>query len=423
MIPMLLGVSHVTAPVEVREKMALTKEQLLQALGMVKSYVGQAAILSTCNRVEVYATVPEARRGVEQLGQFLRDYHGFSSPDFLRYYYVHFDKDAVRHLLRVASGLDSMVLGEDQILGQIRQALRLAEAAGTAGWPLSNLLREALRVGKRARTETQISRYSVSVSSVGVEKAKQVLGDLGSRSVLIVSAGEMGKLAGKIVRDSGARRITVTSRTFQRAADLAARLGGQAMPFDRLVEVIADADIVISSTGASGFVLGPDAVAQAMSLRPQRPLVVIDIAVPRDVDPAVARIDNVHLFDIDDLQSVSQASLHERQREAVKAECIIDAEVPRLMRWWQTLKVVPTIAELRQRAEAICQREVAKTLKKMPDLSEEEQARLDAMTQAIVKKLLHHPITYLKKNSGDGSYLEMVRRLFNLDVAAPKQRC
>lgn len=422
MIPVVLGINHTTAPVEVREKMALTKDQILEALGLAKRYVPQAAILSTCNRVEIYATVPEAEQGFEHLRQFLCDYHNLGVYDLSRYYYVYFDQDAVRHLLRVAAGLDSMVLGEDQILAQVRQALNLAEAAGTAGRPLSNLLREALRVGKRARTETLISHYSVSVSSVGVEKAQQVLGDLSSRSVLIISAGEMGKLTGKIVRDSGAQSIVVTSRTFQRAADLAARLGGQAVPFDRLVEAIAAADIVISSTGAATFVLGKATVARAMALRPERPLVIIDIAVPRDVEPEVAETNNVYLFDIDDLQSVSQASIQERQKEAVRAETIVDAEVPRLMKWWQTLKVVPTVAAIRQRAEAVRQSELDKTIKRLPDLSEEDQARLDAMTRAIVKKILHHPITRLKKNSKDDGYLETAKHLFNLDGSAPERQ-
>lgn len=410
-----VGVNHKTAPLEVREKLALGREQLDEALASLRQYVPQGAILSTCNRAEVYAGVDRPTTGSKHVQRFLYEYNRLTPEEISHCVYTYSGTDAVRHLFRVAAGIDSMILGESQILGQVRSASEQAEAAGALRFPLSNLFRHALRVGRMVRGETAISRNAVSVSAAAVVLAKKIFGDISQCKVLVISMGEAGKLTAKTLRDSGVAEILVTSRTYDRAVAMAEKLGGRAIPLHHMAAALAACDIVISASGSPHFVLEPPLVREAMSSRAERPLFLIDIAVPRDIDPDVKVISNVYLYDIDDLQTVSDNNLREREREVSKVEAIIDEEVAKFSLWWQSLKVVPTIAALRHQADAVRQAEVQKTLSRLRGLSEVDAARIDAMTKAIVRKMLHKPTVFLKGHKNGSEYANALRQLFDLD--------
>ena len=409
-----VGLSHKTAPVEVRERFAFTADEMPQALSRLPERVGAGIILSTCNRTELYITSAD-HLSAEALVSLITTCKGLPMPYDASRFYVLRQRDAVRHLYRVAAGVDSMVLGEAQILGQVRDALSAAQKSKAVNPLLSRLFRSAISVGKRARSETSIGRYGVSVSSAAVALARDLFGTLAGRSVLVISAGQSGKLATRSLIDSGVSRVMVANRTLQRAEELAVRLNGQAIPFDGLGNALASADIVISSTGSDHFVLGLEDVRAAMTERQGNSLLLIDIAVPRDVDPRVREMGAVHLHDIDDLEKVSDANMRQRAREVHKVEAIVDDEVERFLAWWHSLDVVPTIVALHQRAEAIRRSEVERTLRRLPHLSPEEQRRVDAMASAIINKLLHHPTAQLKGNKGNPVYTEALRSLFDLD--------
>ncbi len=409
-----VGISHRTAPVEVREQLAFSTAELPDALRHLSDELGGAIILSTCSRTELYITIPSDKVGsVDGLVSLLAKSKGLNEAlDPLRFYVLH-DQEAVRHLHRVAAGIDSMVLGEAQILGQVREALAQAQHAHAAHPLLARLFRSAISSGRRARSETNIGRYAVSVSSTAVALAKRTLKKLSDRTVLIVSAGESGKLAAKSLLDSGASNIIVTNRTYAKARELAAKLGGEAVPFNKLGEAVAAADIVISATESEGFVLNYEDVQSVTAERKGRPLLLIDIAVPRDIDPRVREVTSVHLYDIDDLQKVADTNMQQRAHEVHKVEAIIDEEIGRFNDWWRSLEVLPTIAALRQQAETSRRAELERTLKRL-DLTPEEQRRIEAMTSAIVKKILHKPISHLKTNGNGHHYSEAVRALFEL---------
>lgn len=408
------GVDYKTAPVRVRERLAVSGEGLAEALSALRRFVGHGVILSTCNRTEVYAA-PEGREE-GRLRQFLSDHWGVPQEELSPYLWIYEQEEAVRHLFGVASGLDSMVLGEEQILGQVRQAMKASQAQGSLGPVLSHLFRSALRVGKRARTETAIARSALSVSSIAVDLARRTLGDLRSTAVLVVSAGEAGALTAKALIQTGAAKVLVASRTYERAEELAGKLGGRAIPFGELPQAVADCDIVISATGSPHFILSPDSVRQAMQERPGRPLLLIDIAVPRDIDPEVRKLDNVFLYNIDDLKQVAEANLQGREKEVVKVEKVIDAEMAEFLSWMNSRAVVPTIAALRSKADSIRERELAKALSKLPGLSEKERATIEALTRAIMNKVLHDPMVRLKGRSHISS--QVVRELFALEEEA-----
>ncbi|MFQ6014560.1 MAG: glutamyl-tRNA reductase [Anaerolineae bacterium] len=426
------GVSHKTAPVEVLEKLAFTTQGREEALAeLVRedqnrgNPVAEGALLFTCNRVELYALVDDSEEGSERVGFFLSDFHGFDRGAFADYLYLYRDEAAVSHLFAVASGIDSLVVGEPQILGQVRDAFEEAASQGTIGRVLSALFRQALATGKRARTETGISQNAVSVSYAAVELARKIFGDLGSRQVLIIGAGETGELTAKTLMDNGAKGIIVANRTYDRALTLARRWGGRAWNFNRLPLALWQTDIVISSTGAPHPILRPDMVREAMRMRNNRPLFLIDIAVPRDIDPAVGAIDNVYLYDIDDLRAVVEANLQERQKEVGKVEAIVAEEAAKFMTWFHSLDVVPTISDLRRRAESIRRAELEKALRRLGDLSERERNIINALTLGIVNKILHEPTVRLKRqaNERDGyRYREAIRELFALDGGGPKEK-
>ncbi|MBI2940743.1 MAG: glutamyl-tRNA reductase [Chloroflexi bacterium] len=416
-----VGLNHRTAPVAVRERFAFAQAQLVEALGVLPAYVAEGTILSTCNRTEVYAVADQAGEARARCLQFLVDFHGLSPGDVEPHVYAHENEDAARHLFRVAAGLDSMVLGEPQILGQVRQAYEAASRHECLGAILSSLFRSALHVGKLVRTETDIGRHAVSLSYAAVELARSIFGDLARCCVLVVGAGEMGKLTARTLVDCGAGAVLVANRTLARAEELAGRFGGQAVPFDDLSAALARADIVISSTDAPGFIIDAAQVRQAMArFRHNRPLFLVDIAVPRDVDPAVQQVSGVYLYNVDDLQAICEANRGERQREVRKVEALIDLEVGRFRHWWQTLEVLPTVADLRNHAERIRQAEVARALARLGPLTEREVFTIDAMSKAIVNKLLHVPTTRLKEQPATAhEYIHVLRYLFGLDEGRP----
>ena len=414
-IIMVVGVNHKTAPIEVREKLALAGNQLESAHHLLTSYVNQGVILSTCNRSEVYALVSDPKEGTQGIGRFFSEHCSVSLNEFSSYLYTYLQEDAVRHLFKVSSGLDSMILGDEQIRGQVRQALKAALAGGSLKHPLLRLFQQALRVGRRVRSETEISKYGASASRASIALAREAFSEIGACSVLIIGAGQVGRLTAKAMRDSNVQQLTIISRTGEKATALAERFNARAATFDQLTECLADSDIVISSTGASGFILGLDQVREAMQGREHRPLLLIDIAVPRDIDPQVKGLENVFLYDIDDLEMVSVPDSGEKQNKLLNAEATINSEVAKFTEWWHALEVVPTIIALRGKAEDVRQREVNKYLGKMSELSEKERARIDALTRSIVSEILHNPTVRLKDKNRGQRYQLMVEELFALE--------
>lgn len=415
---LVVGLNHHTAPLDVREKLAVGKAQLSDALNAMGTYVDQGVILSTCNRSEVY-TLGSDGPAEHGLKEFLTDYYEITSIDVDRYVYCHRHGECVRHLFRVASSLDSMILGEGQILRQVRDAFEAASESRCVQSPLSHLFHQALRVGKRVRRDTGISRHASSVSRACVELARQRLGDLRQLKGIVIGTGDAGKLAAMALKESGLAHLAVTNRTHERALELAQELDGEAIPFRDMDTALQDVDIVIGSTGSPGYVLEGSAISRTMATRPQRPLFLIDIAVPRDIDPAAAQLDNVFLYDVDDLQTISAANRLERERQATRAEEMVDREVEQFLEWHRTLKVVPTIASLRKRAEEIRERELERLLKRLDHkLTPMDIESLETMTRAIVNKLLHEPTTHLREHHSSAK-IQLARELFNLEDEIP----
>jgi glutamyl-tRNA reductase len=416
-----IGLNHRTAAVDLREKMAISEHQArvaLSRLGCGNLKIGslsEMAILSTCNRVEVYAAGPDL--DFLALEQFLSEIHGLGSEVFAPSMYKLADEDAVRHLFHVAAGLDSLVVGEPQILGQVTQAFGLARSQNSMGKVLSRLFQSAIHTGKRARTETAIARNPASVASIAVHLTENIVGELAAARVVLVGAGEMAEGTLQALVKRGVHRVTVINRTIERARELANRWMGEPATFESLPGALASADILISSTSAPHTLIHPVDVLAAMQQR-SRPLVIIDIAVPRDVDEEVRLIPNVRLFDMDGLQDYLEQSVELRAQEIPLVEKIIQEEIEAFSAFLQTLDVLPIIADLRQKAEEIRQRELEKTLRKLSNLSPAEIAALEAMTTAMVKKLLHDPIQALREQAGGpqvSEFTTVTRSLFRLD--------
>ena len=419
---LVLGLNHRTAPLAVRERLSITQERLPEALKAMGSYGVPGVILCTCNRSEFYATEPLERNsesgslgvGDQRIKQFLVGYFGIPLVDVERHLYLHQDTDCVRHIFRVASSLDSMILGEEQIIGQVRDAFHAAVAAETAKQPLSFLFQRALRVGRQVRRNTGIGANPLSVSRACAELVKAKLGSLDGLQVLVVGAGEAGELAAHGLSHSGAREIVVANRTRQHAEDLAERFSGRTVPFSRLGPAMKDADIVVSCTGSPEYVVQARMVEEAMAHRPDRSLFMIDIAVPRDIEPAVGDIPNVMLHDIDDMNHVSQANRQEKLLQAQHAEESVSLAADEFLEWRRSLEALPTVVALRDKAERIRESEFEKTLRKLNGkLSAAEVTSLDAMTRAILKKFLHDPTVFLKEHRTNG-HLELTKELFQL---------
>ncbi len=413
----IVGVSHRTAPLEVREALAFPRDALGDALSRARAGTGlsEAMILSTCNRVEVYGREDEGAPG-NALVRFLAESHGQSAEALASHVYRVEGDAAVRHAFRVAASLDSLVIGEPQILGQVKEAYQIAEEAESLGSTLNALRNRSLAAAKRARTETGIGHNAVSVSYVAVELARKIFGELKNRNVLLVGAGKMTELAAKHLVRSGARATVLGGRTFEKAEELAAALGGRAAPFEALRQELVRADIVISGTGAPGVVIRREDVESARSGR-QRPLFLIDIAVPRDIEASAGKLDGVFLYDLDDLKSVAEANLRERRKEAAAAEAIVEQEVREFLAWQKSLDVVPLLVELRRRGDEIRKDELAKARKRLGALTPEQEAALEAATTAMVNKLLHPPTAALKEIARNGfapEQVALIRRLLGL---------
>jgi glutamyl-tRNA reductase len=414
------GINHLTSPVEEREKLAFTPDELAPALRQISAVTHGAVILSTCNRTELYATVPEGE-GARLIELLNRAKGAHVQP---AHFYIYYHADAARHLFRVSSGIESMILGESQILGQVREAMSAATHAGTLNGVLSRAFHSAIAVGKRARTETHIGRHAVSVSSAAVSLARQHAGDLTGKTVLVISAGSMGKLAARSIAGNSGARIIVANRTLERAVELAEEIGPAArgVALDDLPQALAEADIVISGTSSEGYVLGPRVLRPVLEARDAGGILLIDIAVPRDIDPAVRDIPGVLLFDIDDVDAVARTGLEGRQAEISRVEAIVEEEVADFLEWWRSLDVVPVIAALRERAESIRRAELERALRRLPALDEESRRRIEAMTAAIVKKMLDRPIARLKNGHDKGLYMEALQDLFGVQAPAPAPR-
>jgi glutamyl-tRNA reductase len=352
--------------------------------------------LSTCNRSEFYF-LEKGQEDGPRLKELLVRHFGIAQEDLHQFLYEHRGYDAIRHLFRVASGLDSMILGEDQIIGQVRQAYQVASEQGAVPGLLARLFQQSSRVGRKVRRDSGIGRHPLSVSRACVDLARLVVGDLTSSCVLVVGAGEAGETAAEALSYAGARSVTVVNRTYSRAAELADRLSGKALSFDNLPQALAGSDIVISCTGSPGFILPANMIGQTMASRPDRPLFLIDIAVPRDIDPEAGQVRNVSLCDIDDLESVSNTGRQQRAQEAAAAEALASEEAWQFEQWRRSLESLPPVIDLRRRAEEVRTTELERTLRKLNGkLTSEERDSLDAMTRAIVNKLLHTPTVYLK---------------------------
>ncbi len=415
---LLIGMSHKTASLELREKLALSCTEPIIMLERIKAIpsVEEALYLSTCNRFELIART-DGETAVPQIKAFLLSRTNITPEELEKIIYVHRDEDAVKHIFRVASSLDSMVMGEPQILGQVKDAYRQSIAAKSTGIILNKVLHAAFRTAKRVRTETAIANNAVSVSFAAVELAKKIFSELKGKAVLLIGAGEMSELAARHLVNNGTGRVLIANRTFERAERVAEDLHGTPVHMEKLEEALAEADIIISSTGASGFVLNEAMISRALKRRRNRLLFIIDIAVPRDVDPAVGGIDNVFLYNIDDLQGIVDGNIKNRMVEALKAEEIISEEVVNFFDWYQTLEVVPTIVSLRNKMETIMKNEIEST-SWVKRLSPEEQKNVEILASSILNKVLHEPISNLKDESRENGAVTMIaviRKLFKLD--------
>jgi glutamyl-tRNA reductase len=416
----LIGLSHKTAPVEIREKFCIPRERAKEFLGQLAGVPGvrEGMVLSTCNRLEVLGVVESVENEGARIEDLLAGIAEMSAKELKPYLYLRTGEDAVKHLFRVTSSLDSMVLGEPQILGQVKEAYSQAAESKVSGLILNKLFHRSFFVAKRVRTETKIATQAVSVSFAAVELAKKILGNLEDKRAMLIGAGEMSELAARHLVKQGLREIWVTNRTHQRALDLAQAFQGQAVPFEDFPQQLKNVDIVLSSTGSTHYIIRKEQLTEVIRARKNRPMFFIDIAVPRDVDPAINEIDNVYVYDIDDLQGIVESNKEERKKQVQQAEEIVAQGVEAFQGWLRTLEVVPTILALRSRMEEIRKGEVDKALSLFKNVSDDERKALDLLTNSIINKILHHPISLLKhQESLDHGriYVEMTRKIFRLD--------
>jgi glutamyl-tRNA reductase len=412
----LIGVNHHTAPVEMRERLAIPESRLPDALKRLVQHPGvdEGLILCTCNRVELLA---RTRNGTADLRGFLQDYFQLGASDLEPHIYDYSEAEAVRHLFRVTASLDSMIVGEAQILGQVKEAYATARAVGAVHSQLDLLLTRSFAVAKRVRTETAVGTSAVSVASVAVELAKKIFGSLQGKHVYLVGAGKMSELAARHLQAHGAASIFVANRTYERARQLAAKFHGEAIHFSEIYNTCDRADIVITSTGAPVAIFKREHGEMFLSRRKNRPMFFIDIAVPRDVDPEMNKLDGIFVYDIDDLQQAVTSHIADRKKEAERAEFIINSEVERFQARLQTLDVVPTIVSLHDHLETIRQAEIDRVRGRLGSLSPEQEMAIEALTRGIVNKIMHTPVSALKTAARDPeatTVVDLVRRLFNL---------
>jgi len=421
---LIVGLNHRTAPVGLRERLAFAADDLTGALGRLQAVPGvaESAIVSTCNRVEVVACTVDAEPEVaSELERYLGRERALGPESFQAHLYVHRGRDAVRHLFRVAASLDSMVVGEPQILGQMKEQYAQAAAAGSSGAVLHKAFHRAFAVAKRVRTETGIAGKAVSVASVAADLTRTIFATLEDKTVMLIGAGKMSELVARHLKTRGVGSIMVATRTFDHAVELAREFSGLPVPFERLGEYLKLADIVVGSAAAADYLIGPGVVQEVLRARKQKPMFLIDMAVPRNFDPAINALDNVYLYDMDDLGQTSAANAGEREREAIRAEAIVAGEVDVFWRWLEGLEVVPTIVALREKIEAIRHAELEKALASLQDQAPRHRALLDALTSSIVNKILHAPLSSLKRD-GHADLVASVRRLFGLEPPDPTDR-
>jgi glutamyl-tRNA reductase len=412
------GLNHKIADVDVREKLAFTgsklEEGLLQFSGLPE--VDEAIILSTCNRVELYANVSEPEKASESIKTFLSEFHNINKDSLDNALYFYHDIQAVEHVFKVASSLDSMIVGEPQILGQLKDAFDLALAKKTTGILLNKLLKKAISTAKRVRTETRIAENAVSISFSAVELAKKIFTDLSKKVCMLLGAGEMAELAAKHLISNGVREVLVANRTFERACALAEEFHGRPVKFEEFLQEMVRADIVICSTGAPSYIMMKSQMQKVMKERKQRQVFIIDISVPRNIDPEINDLENVYLYNVDDLQGVVDSNRFERQKEAEKAEKIIAEELETFVKWQASLDSVPTIKALREKAEEIKKEEIDKLFHKLSGIGEKEREAIEYMATALVNKLIHPPTAALKEDSENRDLLvAAIRKLYGID--------
>ena len=416
-----VGLNHRTASVELRERLAVTEARLPEALSKLKAWPGvtESIILSTCNRVEVYAVVKETAQGFDSLREYLLKTTPTMSHEDLAPYLYYFDgADAIRHLFRVTASLDSMVVGEPQILGQVKEAFEASLAQKTTGVVLNKVVKKALSVGKRVRTETGIAANAVSVSYAAMELAKKIFQSLAGKTVLLIGAGEMSKLAARHLVQAGMQHVMITTRNYDLAVDVAKRFNGVPIPFSDFPREMAAADIVICSTGASSYLVRAEDVHRALRARRNQPMFLIDLSVPRNIDPEVGTVDNAYLYNIDDLEGHVEKNLEQRRQEAMKAEELVKDEVVAIVRWMKSLEVLPTILALRRKADEIQRGEVTRILSKLGPIPPRHRELVEDLASAITNKLLHGALVALKAETDSVNapvFAEVAQRLFDLE--------
>lgn len=413
-----IGLNHKTATIEIREKLAFNGAKLAEGLMSLKSLptVSEVALLSTCNRVEIYIYEKNGEEPLESIKNFLSNFHEINKAEFEPALYFYTDKDAIRHIFRVASSLDSMIIGEPQILGQLKDVFEFALSKKTTGPILNRLLKKAISTAKRVRTETRIAENAVSISFAAVELAKKIFKELPGKSFMLLGAGEMAELAAKHLINNGVKDVKVANRTYERGCELAREFNGRAVRFEDFLKELIFTDIVICSTGASDYILRKDQMQRVMKDRRNKPVFIIDISVPRNIDPDINQLDNVYLYNIDDLQQVVDNNLLERKKEAEKAEAIVEEEVEKFLKWLESFDSVPLIISIRQKAEAIKREELEKFKHKFPNLEKEKLEAIEQLASSITNKLIHPPTVALKDNSEDKELLTMaIKRLYGLN--------
>jgi glutamyl-tRNA reductase len=413
-----VGLNHKTADVDVREKLAFNGSKLEDGLIRFKELpeVQEAIILSTCNRVELYANVSDTIKVYESIKTFLSEFHNINKGSLDNALYIYDNVNAVRHLFRVASSLDSMVIGEPQILGQLKDAFEFALEKKTTGILLNKLMKKAISVAKKVRTETRIAENAVSISFAAVELARKIFTDLSKRVCMLLGAGEMAELAAKHLLNNGVKEVMVSNRTYERACELAKEFQGKPVKFDEFIDEMVRTDIVICSTGAPKYILMKNQMQKVMKERKQRQVFIIDISVPRNIDPEINDLDNVYLYNIDDLQSVVDANMFERQKEAEKAEKIIEEEIETFLKWQSSLDSVPTIIALRDKAEEIKKEELDKLLNKISGIGEKDKEAIEYMATAIINKLIHPPTMALKEDTEDKDIMiAVIKKLYGIN--------
>ena len=417
---LVVGLNHRTAPVEIRERLSDppdSEKNLLEEILKIPNVI-EGLYLSTCNRVELVLSTHPVDSGSLDIKKFLISFYKISSKDFEKFLYIYTSHQAIRHIFRVTSSLDSMIVGEPQILGQVKQAYQDASKKGALGLALNRLFETAFSVAKRIRTDTKIAENPVSISFAAVELAKKIFVGLEEKVVLLIGAGEMSELAIRHLISAGVHKIVIANRTFNRAQNLAEEFEGEAIVFENLLNYFDKADIIISSTGASDFIVKYETIRKVIKKRKNRPMFFIDIAVPRDIDPAINSLDNIYLYDIDDLQGVVDNNLEERQREVLEADKIIDEEVGKFVDKLKAAKVTPVILSLKEKLEEVGREELKKTMSRLGGIAQKEKKALESLTASIINKISHHPVTFLKRKGGSNYsqfYIDMVKELFHLD--------